>query len=79
MHPMNNNIMKKVTGWKYLYVEISHPKNSAKKYIISNIYRKPGEVLDEFNVFLEEFTSFLIYILTSDNLRLYTTSPVVMC
>ena len=25
-------------------------------------YRKPGEVLDEFNVFLEEFTSFLIYI-----------------
>ena len=23
---------------------------------------KPGEVLDEFNVFLEEFTSFLIYI-----------------
>ena len=33
-----------------------------KKYIISNLYRKPGEVIDEFNVFLEEFTSFLIYI-----------------
>ena len=33
-----------------------------KKYIISNIYRRPGEVLDEFNVFLEEFTSFLLYI-----------------
>ena len=33
-----------------------------KKYIISNIYRKPCEVLDEFNVFLEELTSFLIFI-----------------
>ena len=33
-----------------------------KKYIISNSYRKPGELLDEFNVFLAEFTSFLIYI-----------------
>ena len=29
---------------------------------IYNIYRKPGEVLDEFNVFLEEFTSFIIFI-----------------
>ena len=33
-----------------------------QKKKISNIYRKPGEVLDEFNVFLEEFTSFLIFI-----------------
>ena len=33
-----------------------------KKYIISNIYRKPGEILDEFNVFLAEFTLFLTYI-----------------
>ena len=46
----------------YLCVEISHKKHNAKKYIISNIYRKPGEVLDEFNVFLEEFTRFIIFI-----------------
>ena len=60
--PINNKITKKATDWEYLCVEISHKKNGSKKYIISNIYRKPGEVLDEFNVFLEEFTSFLIYI-----------------
>ena len=46
-----------------MYRNIS-PEKWLKKYIISDIlvYRKPGEVLDEFNVFLEEFTSFLIYI-----------------
>ena len=44
-----------------MYRNIS-PEKWLKKYIISNIYRKPGEVLDEINVFLEEFTSFLIYI-----------------
>ena len=60
--PINNKIMKKATDWEYLCVEISHKKTGSKKYIISNIYRKPGEVLDEFNVFLEEFTSFIIYI-----------------
>ena len=60
--PINNNITKKATDWEYLCVEISHKKNGSKKYIISNIYRKPGEVLDEFNVVLEEFTLFLIYI-----------------
>ena len=54
--------MKKATDWEYLCVEISHQKHNAKKYIISNIYRNPSEVLDEFNVFLEEFTSFLIFI-----------------
>ena len=48
--PINHNINI------YLCVEISHKKHNAKIYIISNIYRKPGEVLDEFNVFLEEFT-----------------------
>ena len=53
--------MKKVTDLEYLCVEISHQTHNPKKYIISNIYRKPGKVLDEFNVFLEEFTSFLIF------------------
>ena len=49
--PNNHKIMKKSTHWEYLCVEISHQKHNAKKYIISNIYRKPGEVFDEFNVF----------------------------
>ena len=45
-----------------LCAEISHQKHNCKKYIISKIYRKPGEILDKFNVFLAEFTSFLTYI-----------------
>ena len=60
---INHKIMKKATDWEYLCVEISHQKHNSKKYIISNIYRKPGEILDEFNVFLAEFTSFLTYII----------------
>ena len=52
--------MKKATDWEYLCVDIS--THNSKKYIISNIYRKPGEILDEFIVFLAEFTSFLTYI-----------------
>ena len=59
---INHKIMKKATDWEYLCVEISHQKHNSKKYIISNIYRKHGEVLDEFNVFLPEFSSFLVYI-----------------
>ena len=59
---INHKIMKKATDWEYLCVEVSHQKHNSKKYIISNIYRKPGEILDEFNVFLAEFTSFLTYI-----------------
>ena len=48
---INHKIMKKATDWEYLFVEISHPKHNAKIYIISNIYRKPSEVLNELNVF----------------------------
>ena len=59
---INHKILKKATDWEYLCVEISHQKHNLKKYIIFNIYRKPGEILDEFNVFLAEFTSFLTYI-----------------
>ena len=59
---INHKIMKKTTDWEYLCVEVSHQKHNSKKYIISNIYRKPGEILDEFNIFLAEFTSFLTYI-----------------
>ena len=63
---INHKIMKKTTDLEYLCVEVSHQKHNSKKYIISNIYRKPGEILDEFNVFLAEFTSFLTYIINQN-------------
>ena len=65
---IKHKIMKKATDWEYLCVEISHQKNNSKKYIISNIYRKPGERLDKFNVFPAEFTSFLTYIKNQNRL-----------
>ena len=38
-------------------------RNLSQEEWFKKVYNfQPGEVLDEFNVFLEEFTSFLIYI-----------------
>ena len=47
------------TDWDYMCVEISHCKPNSKKYIISNIYRLPGMIVDYFTQFVNEFTSFL--------------------
>ena len=59
--PINSRLRKRqLTG--NICVSKSLTRRMVQKSIISNIYRKSGEVLDEFNVFLEEFTSFLIYI-----------------
>ena len=74
--PINHNIMK-ATDWKYLCDEISHQNHNAKKYIISNFYRKPGEVLDEFNVFLEEFRSFISFI-KNQNRPSYLVETIIL-
>jgi len=46
--------------WDYQCIEMSHHKPNSKKYIICNIYRLPGEIVDEVNTFTDEFTTFLI-------------------
>ena len=38
------------TDWDYLCVELSHCKPKSKKYLLCNIYRLPGLIVDEFKL-----------------------------
>ena len=38
-------INQMTTGWEYLSIEISHNSPNSRKYIISNIYRPPKNIL----------------------------------
>ena len=40
-------------------LEISHQKHNSKKYLISNIYRLPNEIVQDFNIFTNEFSTYL--------------------
>ena len=48
------------TGWEYLTVQISHRKPNSKKYLISNIYRPPEKYVVELDLFIGEFSEFLV-------------------
>ena len=47
------------TGWDYLCLEISHQKPNSKKYLLSNIYRLPNEIVQDVNAFTNEFSLYL--------------------
>ena len=47
------------TDWDYMCVEISHYQPNSKKYIIGNLYRLPGMIVDNFKTFIDEFSSFM--------------------
>ena len=47
------------TGWDYLCLEISHQKPNPKKYLLSNIYRLPNEIVQDVNTFTDEFSLYL--------------------
>ena len=49
-----DTINQDATGWEYLCVEMSY-----QKYLLCNVYRKPGEIVDEMNAFLAEFSTLL--------------------
>ena len=42
-----------------LCLEISHQKPNSKKYILSNIYRLPNEIVQDVNTFTDEFSLYL--------------------
>ena len=54
-----DTIKQRATGWEYQCIELSHHEPHSQKYLLCNVYRKPGEILDDFNLFLEEFGSFI--------------------
>ena len=50
------------TGWEYISIEILYNSGNANKYVLTNVYRSPEQFIDELNVFLQEFSSLLIFI-----------------
>ena len=54
-----DTINQDATGWEYLCVEMSHRTPHSQKYLVCNVYRKSGEIVDEMNAFLVEFSTFL--------------------
>ena len=50
------------TGWEYLSIDILHNSRNATKYTLTNVYRPPERFVDELNVFIQEFSSILIFL-----------------
>ena len=42
-----------------MYSELSHHEPHSQKYLLCNVYRKPGHIFDDFTIFLEEFALFV--------------------
>ena len=47
-----DTISQTATGWEYMCVELSHQTPHFPKYLVCNFYRKPGELREDFNLFL---------------------------
>ena len=45
--------------WEYLCIGLSHRKPRSKKYVICNVYRKPGGTTEEMTTFTNEFCNLL--------------------
>ena len=52
-------LIDSVSGWEYLCIEISQKAPYPQKYVIVNVYRPPNEIVDKFNIFVNEFDMFL--------------------
>ena len=47
------------SGFEYLCIEISHCIPYSKRHLICNIYRPPGDLIHEFDIFNNKFPAFL--------------------
>ena len=54
-----DTINQDATGWEYVCIEMSHRTPHSQKYLLCNVYRKPGEIVDEMNAFLAKFSTLL--------------------
>ena len=55
-----DTISQAATGWEYMCVELSHQTPRSPKYLVCNVYRKPGELREDFSLFLQKFASFTL-------------------
>ena len=46
------------TTWDYMCMEISPQKPNSKKYLVSNVYRLPKEIVQDVNIFSTEFSTY---------------------
>ena len=52
-------LLNTLLNWDYMCLEISHQTPISKKYLISNIYRLPNEIVQDVNIFTNEFSTYL--------------------
>jgi len=58
-----NDILKQNSPvYESMFIEINHNNAKFNKFIIGNIYRRPSEISDELNMFINEITESLICI-----------------
>ena len=50
-------INEQTSGWEYLCVDISNNRQPSTKHVLCNIYRKPSDLRDEFELFATQFSS----------------------
>ena len=50
-------IIEQTSGWEYLCIEISSIKQPSTKHVLCNVYRKPNDLRDEFELFATQFSS----------------------
>ena len=62
-----DTISQAATGWGYVCVELSHQTPRSPKYLVCNVYRKPGELREYFNMSLQEFASFTLKVKRANN------------
>ena len=55
----SENLKQEATGWEHFCIELSHHEPHSQKYLLCNVYRKPGQLVDDFTLFLEEFALFV--------------------
>jgi len=47
------------TGWEFMCIEMAHCSPNSKKYVVCNIYRPPEKSMEELDLFIDEFSTFL--------------------
>ena len=52
-------LIDSVSGWEYLCIGISQKAPYPQNYVIVNVYRPPNEIVETFNIFINEFDMFL--------------------
>ena len=76
---ITDRIIVEHTAWDYMCLEISHQKPNSKKYLVSNVYRLPNEIVQDVNIFATEFSTYLSLIKIANELHLSAVILILTC